>query len=78
MGFRLARQREPLLFLAQRMFRSAIEAETTAECTSFVPRLGGSNWQVVDSASACLSRKSFSETAKSRRFSEGIFECLNG
>ena len=73
MGSRLAFQREPLLSLAQRMFRNVIVAARTMECTLFVPRLGGSNWRVADSASVCVSRKSTTETTKSCRFSEGIF-----
>ena len=67
MGSRLALQREPLLFMAQRMSRNEIEAVKVLERTTFVPRLERLNREVVDLASACLSRKSTTETLKSFR-----------
>jgi hypothetical protein len=60
-------EREPLLFLAQGM-SMFIEVRRTLGCTSFVPRLQGCRKEVVDTASACVSRISVSETNKCFRY----------
>ena len=68
LGWWLAVEREPLLFLAQGMSGMFIEVRRTTECTSFVPRLQGCGKEVVDTASACVSRISVSETNKCFRY----------
>jgi len=67
LGWWLAVEREPLLFLAQGM-SMFIEVRRTLGCTSFVPRLQGCRKEVVDTASACVSRISVSETNKCFRY----------
>jgi hypothetical protein len=68
LGWWLALECEPLSFLAQGMSSIFIKVRRTLGCNSFVPRLQGCRKEVIDTASACVSRISVSETNKCFRY----------